>query len=91
MIEDREFDPWEMRWSETGPVYQVEFWSTPGGAGSMWHADVRRLLEAADVEEVLAWARAQSEGRDIAIWAEISRGPDQGRVLLFGVDPTRAE
>jgi hypothetical protein len=92
MIEDRSFDPWESGLcAECPSAYQVEFWSTPGGPGSMWHADVTRLLEAASIEEVLAWARERAEGRDIAIWAEVARGRDRGRVLLIGVDPPRAD
>ena len=91
MIEDLDFDPWEARWIELAPIYQIEFWSTPGGPGSMWHADVTRLKEASSVEDVLTWARAQAEGRQFTIYAEVNRGTDRGRVRLFGTDPTRPD
>jgi hypothetical protein len=92
MIEDRDFNSWgRQRWDEPAESYQVEFWSRPGGPGSMWHADCTRLLAAPSVDEVIAWARERAEGRDITIWAEVNRGRDRGPVRLLGIDPTRAE
>jgi hypothetical protein len=49
-----------------------------------------RLRGIADVSEVLAWAEAKANGRDLTIYAEIDRGPDRGLVLVRGVDPTWA-
>jgi hypothetical protein len=56
----------------------------------LWSEEPHRLRGIADVSEVLAWAEAKANGRDLTIYAEIDRGPDRGLVLVRGVDPTWA-
>jgi len=56
----------------------------------LWSEEPHRLRGIADVSEVLAWAEAKANGRDLTIYAAIDRGPDRGLVLVRGVDPTWA-
>jgi len=50
---------------------------------------VIRLRGARDVHEAIGWAEANAGGRDVAVYAEVDRGPEHGHVLLVGNDPTR--
>lgn len=84
----------EARWVVDVPSYQVVFWRKRNDPEPplvpLWSAEPHRLRGITDVSEVLAWAEANANGRDVAIYAEIDRGPNQGLVLLRGVDPTKA-
>jgi len=78
----------------TNRPIQVVFWyklnDTDPPLVPLWSEEPHRLRGIADVSEVLAWAEAKANGRDLTIYAEIDRGPDRGLVLVRGVDPTWA-
>lgn len=84
-MDERPVDIAEARWVEDDPTYQVVFWK---GAG--W-SDHTRLAGVKDIHEVLAWAEAHADGRDIAIYVELDRGKEHGHLRLLGVDPTRGD
>lgn len=83
----------ESRWVEDQPTYQVHFWTKLNDPGPpfapLWSKDAYRLAGVTDVHDVLEWAKARANGREIAIYAEVDRGHDRGDVRLVGVDPTR--
>lgn len=84
-------DPRDQRWEVPKPIYRVYFWGcpTPEIADSMWTSDEWRL-EDADIDEVLAWARAKAADRRFVVYVEVAGGQpdDLGLVRLIGTDPT---
>lgn len=93
MIEDLPVDMSESRWVVEAPSYQIHFWkqlSTPAPpARPLWESDLHRLVGIGSVDEALQWAEAHSDGRMIAVYAEVDRGEaNRGLVLLKGTDPT---
>jgi hypothetical protein len=82
----------EARWVVDQPTYQVVFWHKLNDPDPplvpLWSEEPHRLRDVVDVSEVLTWANAHAEGREVAIYAEVDRGPDQGLVLVVGRDPT---
>lgn len=90
-------DPRDTEWEVEGPVYRVYFWSQPGApAGTsrehvMFHSDEYRLSEAADVGEVLDWARATARhDQTFTLYVEHRHDDRPGLIHLMGVDPTVA-
>lgn len=94
MIEELPVDIAEARWVEDSPTYQVVFWKRMNDPEPplrpMWWSDATRLAGVGDIREVLEWAEAHAEGREIAIYAELDRGKEHGNVRLLGIDPTWA-
>jgi hypothetical protein len=90
-------DPRDTEWEIDWPVYRVYFWHQPPAPAGvaqeqvMWHCDEYRLSQAADVEEVLHWAR-NSARRDqtFILYVEHRDGHRSGLVRLLGVDPNSA-
>jgi hypothetical protein len=82
----------DSRWVIDEPTYQVVFWRKHNDPEPplrpLWGSEPHRLREVADLNEVLVWAETHANGRLVAIYAEVDRGPDQGLVLLRGRDPT---
>jgi hypothetical protein len=57
----------------------------------MWHCDEYRVSDAADVEEVLAWAGGEARpGRTFVLYLEQRDDQRCGLVRLLGTDPTSA-
>lgn len=90
-------DPRDITWEDDRPVYRVYFWHQPPApsgadqARAMWHCDEYRLTEAADVEEVLGWARntARSD-QTFTLYVEHRDAHQSGLVRLVGADPSSA-
>lgn len=67
------------------PVYRVDFWNE--NLDSTEH----RLENAACVDDVLAWAEANSNGRRAVIWVEYNYEGGTGMCLLHGREPADEE
>jgi hypothetical protein len=70
---------------ELSPEYRVSFWQGP-------HVEEWETVTEADVDEVLAWATAEADGRPYSVWARSIHPGVDGKLLadevrLFGVDP----
>lgn len=85
LIIDKKVDD-NLRWDVDRPTYVVEFWTE---AANAWSVSPFRIRGADDVLQVFDWAREHAEGRDYAIYTYIDRPDARGRVILYGVDPTR--
>ncbi|MEO5664472.1 MAG: hypothetical protein ABIR39_14435 [Nocardioides sp.] len=88
-------DPRDSQWEIAWPVYRVYFWhqppAPPGVAQEqvMWHCDEYRLSDAADVAEVLDWARNSARpDQTFTIYVEHRDAQRSGLARLLGVDPT---
>ena len=64
------------------PVYRVDFWNENGDTSK------HRLENAACVDEVLAWAEANTDGRQAVIWVEYHHDGGTGMCRLRGREPT---
>lgn len=65
------------------PSYRVDFW-TDDAASDEW-----RVEEAAEINEVLAWAAVHADGRSVVIYVELSRGDGMiGLARVLGEEPT---
>jgi hypothetical protein len=84
----------EGRWEAVATAYRVYFWSKMSDPEPpelpLWRCEARRLAGAADVAEVLAWAKEDADARRFTVYAEVD-GPPEGLVQVFGVDPTVAK
>lgn len=82
----RGIDPRYTTWEEDDPAYRVDFWE--GSA----ICDEWLVEEAADVAEVLDWARREAQGRDIVVYVQTTDNGRPGLVRLLGREPdwTRA-
>ena len=86
-------DPRDTQWETDRPVYRVYFWHRPPVLGvapehAMWHCEEYRLRGAADVEEVLAWARGSARpDQTFVLYVEHRDAHRSGLVRLLGVDP----
>lgn len=93
MIEERPIQIDEIRWVVLKPSYQVQYWRKLNDPlpplVPMWESELHRIDGVEDVEEALAWAEANANGRRVVLYAEVDRGPEAGLVCLRGVDPTR--
>jgi hypothetical protein len=92
-VED--IDPRDTEWEVEGPVYRVYFWRqqpAPMAVSQghvMFHSDEYRLSEAADVGEVLDWARATARAdQTFTLYVEHWHDDRPGLIHLMGVDPT---
>lgn len=75
-------DPRDIEWEREHPVYRVYFW----GRG---YSDEHRLLDAADVYEVLEWARRTAKSDEtFTLYVEHHDGRAVGLLRLAGTDPT---
>jgi len=63
------------------PVYCVEFTDSTG------QIEPWRLVGAADVEQVMDWARARQRGREIAVSAEVQDSHGVAYLRLVGPGP----
>ena len=88
-MEARPVDPRDVEIEVDDPAYRVVFWKpgppAPDGGAPGMYSDSYDVTEA-DVEEVLAWARARcTPGQTFTLHAKAGTTA----VRLFGVDPTR--
>ncbi|MFK4791019.1 hypothetical protein [Microbacterium sp. ZW T5_56] len=69
------------------PEYEVRYWTQPA-PGFSWNLEAWDLIDCADVDEALAWARHHSQARRFQLFVVAS---DDGRartlVHLSGIDP----
>ena len=92
-MEAHPVDPRDIEREVDHPTYRVVFWeqgppAPVGDAPGMFRSDEYDVTGAADVEEVLAWARARvSAGQTFTIHALVGRTA----LRLLGDDPTRTD
>lgn len=84
-----EIDPEHSLLEQDEAVYQVHFWSRPGGEDSMWSRHEWRLEGAKDLPEVLAWADREAAGRRFTRYVEALIDDELSLLCLQGDDPTR--
>lgn len=77
----RGIDPRYTTWEEWEPVYRVDFWE------GVSVCDEWLIEEAADVAEVLEWARREARGRDIVVYVQTTDRGEPGLVRLLGREP----
>ena len=82
-------DPEHSLLQQDEAVYQVHFWSRPGGADTMWRREEYRLEGATDLREVLAWAEREAAGRRFTLYVEAVVDDELSLLHLTGDDPTR--
>ncbi|ASN39433.1 hypothetical protein CGQ24_10675 [Arthrobacter sp. 7749] len=78
-------DPRYVSEEDLTPVYRVDFWNE--NCDSSEH----RIENAACVEDVLAWAEANRNGRQAVVWVEYNYGGVIGMCRLHGQEPTGEE
>ncbi|GAA1114785.1 hypothetical protein [Arthrobacter flavus] len=78
-------DPRYVSEENLAPVYRVDFWNDNRDSSE------HRLEHAACVDDVLAWAEANSNGRQAVIWVEYSHEGGTGMCRLHGTEPTGEE
>lgn len=88
-------DPRDTEWEIDDPVYRVYFWQQPIALPGMSQEDVmylcdeHRLSGAADVGEVLDWARSAARpDQTFTLYVEHRDAGRPGLLRLMGVDPT---
>jgi hypothetical protein len=88
-------DPRDTQWEIDDPAYRVYFWRQPIAPPGvpqehvMFHCDEHRLSGAADVGEVLDWARSTARtDQTFTLYVEHRDGERPGLLRLMGVDPT---
>lgn len=88
-------DPRDIEWEVDQPTYRVYFWhqpAAPPGVGQesvMFHGDEYRLGDAANVDEVLGWARERARtDQTFTLYVEHRDGDRLGLIQLMGTDPT---
>lgn len=82
-------------WEVEAQAYSVYFWhQRPAQMGTsqervMFHSDEYRLSGAADIGEVLDWARATAgPDQTFTLYVEHRHDDRPGLIHLMGVDPT---
>ena len=78
-------DPRYVSEEDLTPVYRVDFWNENGDSSE------HRLENAACVDDVLAWAEANRNGRQAVIWVEYRHEGGTGMCRLHGQEPTGEE
>jgi hypothetical protein len=88
-------DPRGVTWEVEQPVYRVYFWHQPpappdnGQDQIGYHCDEYRLSEAADVHEVIEWARNSARSdQTFVLHLEYRDSGGLGLIRLAGADPT---
>lgn len=75
-----EVDPRDQTWEERSPRYRVYF--LEGTTSSEFE-----VRGAPDVHAVMAWAEAESAGREYVLYVRTGRGEGLGLLRLAGEDP----
>lgn len=76
-------DPRYVSEEESNPVYRVDFWDESRAS------EENRLENAESIDDVLAWAEANRNGRYVVIWVEYSYEGGTGMARLHGWEPTQ--
>ena len=76
-------DPRDQTSEVDDPAYRAYFWNSPSACDE-WE------LTEADIDEVLDWVRANSNGRPHSLWAVVRSDDDVQLVRLRGIDRTAA-
>jgi hypothetical protein len=87
-METHPADPRDVVREVTEPKYRVYFWSQLGPDELAWKSDEWELTAAADVSEVLEWAKENSNGRSFVMYAVVRAEDGPVLVQLQGTDPT---
>lgn len=84
-------DPRDTRWDVDSPIYRVYFWHRPPAEPGTdhermgWHCEERRVTEATDVLEVLAWANGpDGRGRLFELFVEATHSDGLALLRLAG-------
>jgi hypothetical protein len=90
----RSVDERSAEWENAFPTYRVYFFDNPYGGGQSWTTYTYEVTGAYNVQQVLAWADANSRGRIYCVYAVVFKGgvrtdPDEkvGLIQLSGWDP----
>lgn len=78
-------DPRYVSEEDLVPVYRVDFWNENGDSSE------HRLENAAGVDDVLAWAEANKDGRQAVFWVEYRHEGGTGMCRLRGQEPISEE
>lgn len=76
------------------PEYRVDFWRRPDSLAEVaaekigYKQDSYGLKEVRDVDEVVAWADENAQGRLYVVWVKYSCQGDRGIIRIRGEDPT---
>lgn len=91
-------DPRDIGWEVDQPVYRVYFWGRQSPQREVREADMGyaaveyRLTGAADVLEVLEWARRTAGPEQIfVVYVEQADDDGPGLIKLLGDDPTEPD
>jgi hypothetical protein len=85
-MEARPVDPRDTEWEVSCPTYRVYFWRRQPRGG--YASEEFELRGAADVRDVLRWAKKRAGGRLVTIYAVRDGADGRGLIRLAGVDPT---
>jgi hypothetical protein len=84
-----------VRWEVYNPEFRIDFWhrlspvsGTPAEKMG-YKQDSYSVSGALGVQEVLAWADKNAEGRSYVIYAAFGSGAERGIIRVHGSDPTR--
>lgn len=90
-------DPRDVTCEDERPVYRVYFWSRGQAPAEVppemvgYYCRENRVLDAADVHEVIAWADRTAEPNETyTLYVEHQEAGRTGLIQLAGVDPTIA-
>lgn len=82
------------KWETDADAYRVYFWTKERDAepplAPHWSFEPYRVVETADVIEVLDWAEREAAGRVVTIWVEVISSTSPGLLKIHGRDPTVA-
>jgi hypothetical protein len=73
-------DPRDQTLQIEDPTYRVDFWAEDGGAKEEWE------LSGTDLDEVLDWIPARSQGRSYSLWAVTRKAGEVCLIRLQGID-----
>ena len=73
-------DPRDQTSEVYDPAYRAYFWDSPGACDE-WE------LTEADLDEVLAWVQANSNGRPHSLWVVVRSDQRVEPIRLRGIDP----
>jgi hypothetical protein len=89
-------DPRDVTWEINQPTYRVYFWGRgespspkiPGHVRGLYCRE-RRVLDAFDIHQVIAWANDEAEPNETyMLYIERTESGETGLVRLAGTDPS---
>lgn len=86
-MDAQQVDPRDIAWEVDHPIYRVTYWREDGSASDEW-----RLTDAANIQEVLAWADERLvEGWTYQVFVETEAARGLGSLRLVGRNPSAAD